>query len=196
MQSSLKILILGAGAVGGYYGLLLLQAGADVQFLVRPRRAQQLQQMGLVVSGAVNLRQTVRCISQESLQQAESSRHCFDLILLSCKAYDLDASMDSIMPAVGKQTLIVLLAGRLTEPRRRNSTDVGYAPHRVWDSPWQSGACQRQLAATATAVRFDTSAGLAVREHPARDVGQICPAVFRSRHDLPDAWRSRGHHAK
>lgn len=109
MQSSLKILILGAGAVGGYYGLRLLQAGADVQFLVRPRRAQQLQQMGLVVSGAVNLRQTVRCISQESLQQTESSRHCFDLILLSCKAYDLDAAMDSIMPAVGQQTLIVPL---------------------------------------------------------------------------------------
>ena len=56
MQSSLKILILGAGAVGGYYGLRLLQAGADVQFLVRSRRAQQLQQRGLVVSGAVNLR--------------------------------------------------------------------------------------------------------------------------------------------
>jgi len=49
----MQILILGAGAIGGYYGLHLAQAGADVRFLVRPGRAAQLERDGLVVWTAV-----------------------------------------------------------------------------------------------------------------------------------------------
>ncbi|HZG19714.1 MAG TPA: 2-dehydropantoate 2-reductase N-terminal domain-containing protein, partial [Herbaspirillum sp.] len=45
----MKILVLGAGAMGGYYGARLIEAGQDVSFLVRERRARQLQQEGLVI---------------------------------------------------------------------------------------------------------------------------------------------------
>ena len=142
MQSSLKILILGAGAVGGYYGLRLLQAGAEVQFLVRSRRAQQLQQRGLVIGGAVNLRQTVRCITQETLQQTEPGSHGFDLILLSCKAYDLDNAMDSIAPAVGKQTLIVPLLNGMAH---LNALDQRFGvAHVSGGSCWLAGSLDKE----------------------------------------------------
>ncbi|MGH6979714.1 MAG: 2-dehydropantoate 2-reductase N-terminal domain-containing protein, partial [Stellaceae bacterium] len=45
----MKFLVLGAGAIGGYYGGRLLEAGGDMTFLVRPRRAAQLAEHGLVI---------------------------------------------------------------------------------------------------------------------------------------------------
>ena len=45
----MRILVVGAGAIGGYFGGRLLQAGRDVTFLVRPRRAAQLAKTGLVI---------------------------------------------------------------------------------------------------------------------------------------------------
>ena len=101
----MNILVVGAGAVGGYFGGRLLQAGHEVTFLVREARAQQLATRGLVIHspmGDVTLPQppTVRADTLD--------RH-FDLILLSCKAYDLDGCIASIRPAVGPQTVIVPL---------------------------------------------------------------------------------------
>ena len=43
----MKILVVGAGAVGGYFGARLAQAGRDVTFLVRPSRAEHLRSEGL-----------------------------------------------------------------------------------------------------------------------------------------------------
>jgi 2-dehydropantoate 2-reductase len=45
----MRILIVGAGAIGGYFGGRLLEAGGDVTFLVRPRRAEQLTRTGLSI---------------------------------------------------------------------------------------------------------------------------------------------------
>ena len=45
----MRILVIGAGAIGGYFGGRMLQAGADVTFLVRPKRAAELAQCGLVI---------------------------------------------------------------------------------------------------------------------------------------------------
>ena len=39
----MRILVVGAGAVGGYFGGRLMQAGRDVTFLVRPRRAALIE---------------------------------------------------------------------------------------------------------------------------------------------------------
>ena len=47
----MTILVVGAGATGGYFGALLAQAGRDVTFLVRPRRAEQLRERGLRIVG-------------------------------------------------------------------------------------------------------------------------------------------------
>ena len=100
----MKILILGAGAIGGYFGGRLAQAGADVTFLARPRRAQKLAQAGLVIRSPLGDAQIpVRTVLEKTV------RPDYDLVILSCKAYDLDASIASLAGAMGPTTLILPL---------------------------------------------------------------------------------------
>ncbi len=101
----MRILVVGAGAIGGYFGGRLKDAGRDVTFLVRARRAAQLAKTGLVIRssfGDVNL-------PAPPTVMAETLREPFDLILLSCKAYDLASAADAFAPAVGAQTAILPL---------------------------------------------------------------------------------------
>jgi 2-dehydropantoate 2-reductase len=100
----MKVLILGAGAVGGYFGGRLVQAGADVTFLVRPQRAQKLAQSGLVIKSPLGDAQIpVHTVLREAV------RPDYDLAILSCKAYDLDASIASLAGAMGPNTLVLPL---------------------------------------------------------------------------------------
>ncbi len=101
----MRILILGAGAIGGYFGGRLLKAGRDVTFLVRPHRAQQLRESGLLIRSPTGDAD----ILNPPVVQANELRDTFDLVLLSCKAYDLDASIAAIAPAVGPHTAILPL---------------------------------------------------------------------------------------
>jgi 2-dehydropantoate 2-reductase len=100
----MRILIVGAGAIGGYFGGRLLEAGRDVSFLVRARRAEQLQRTGLSIRSP---RGHFDGPARTTL--AQDLRGPFDLILLACKAYDLPAAMDSLAPAVGPHTAILPL---------------------------------------------------------------------------------------
>jgi len=101
----MRVLVVGAGALGGYFGGRLLQAGRDVTFLVRSRRAGELAAGGLNIKsphGDLTLHRPPTIL-------AEDIRETFDLILLSCKAYDLHGAMESIAAAVGPETLILPL---------------------------------------------------------------------------------------
>jgi 2-dehydropantoate 2-reductase len=106
----MRILVVGAGAIGGYFGGRMLQAGRDVTFLVRPRRAAELADAGLVIkspNGDVTLK-------NPPAVQADKLNEKFDVVLLSCKAFDLDDAIKSFAPAVGPQTAIIpLLNGML-----------------------------------------------------------------------------------
>jgi 2-dehydropantoate 2-reductase len=106
----MRILVVGAGAIGGYFGGRLLQAGRDVTFLVRPRRAGELAAAGLVIkspNGDVTLK-------NPPTVQADTLTEKFDVVLLSCKAFDLDDAIKSFAPAVGPRTAILpLLNGML-----------------------------------------------------------------------------------
>jgi len=100
----MKILVLGAGAVGGYFGGRLAEKGTDVVFLVRPRRAAQLKEHGLVVRSPYgDIKQSVAWVLPEQLSQD------YAFILLACKAYDLDSAIGAIAPAVAKGTAILPL---------------------------------------------------------------------------------------
>jgi 2-dehydropantoate 2-reductase len=101
----MRILVVGAGAIGGYFGGRMLQAGADVTFLVRPKRAAELAAAGLVIKsphGDVTLK-------NPPAVQADKLTEKFDAVLLSCKAFDLDDAIKSFAPAVGPDTAIVPL---------------------------------------------------------------------------------------
>ncbi|WP_043344485.1 2-dehydropantoate 2-reductase [Belnapia moabensis] len=118
----MRILVVGAGALGGYYGGRLVEAGRDVTFLVRAARAEQIARHGLRIEsqhGDADLRP--RAVTASSLDGP------YDLILLSVKAYSLDPAMDDMTPAVGPDTAILpllngmrhldLLAKRFGPPR-------------------------------------------------------------------------------
>ncbi len=100
----MRILVVGAGALGGYFGARLIEAARDVTFLVRPRRAAELQ-TGLVVKSPLGNIQ----LADPPLVTADRLKSPFDLILLSCKSYDLENAMVSFAPAVGPQTAILPL---------------------------------------------------------------------------------------
>ncbi|WP_097157967.1 ketopantoate reductase family protein [Bacillus oleivorans] len=100
----MKILVVGAGAVGGYFGGRLLEKGEDVTFQVREKRKQQLEERGLKVE-SINGNFTLR----PKIIVAGESVEPYDVILVSTKAYHLDGVLDSIEPYVGDSTMILPL---------------------------------------------------------------------------------------
>jgi 2-dehydropantoate 2-reductase len=101
----MRILVVGAGSIGGYFGGRLLEAGRDVTFLVRARRAAQLASTGLIIRSPCG----DVALPAPATVAAEALHDVFDLVLLSCKAYDLSGAMDSLAAAVGPKTVIVPL---------------------------------------------------------------------------------------
>jgi 2-dehydropantoate 2-reductase len=121
----MRVLIVGAGAIGGYFGGRMLQAGRDITFLVRPRRASELAAAGLVIkspNGDVTLK-------DPPVVQADTIKDKFDVVLLSCKAYDLDDAIKSFAPAVGERTVIIPL---LNGMRHLDVLDKKLARARCW----------------------------------------------------------------
>ncbi len=105
---NMKVLMLGAGATGGYFGGRMLEAGRDVSFLVREHRAAQLRGNGLVVrSPQGDLRLKPRVLISGQVHET------FELVILACKAYDLEAAMTAIAPAVGPETAVLPLLNGL-----------------------------------------------------------------------------------
>jgi 2-dehydropantoate 2-reductase len=97
----MRILVVGAGAVGGYFGARLAQAGRDVTSLVRPTRAQQLRCEGLhILSPHGSLTLQPRTITAKELDSQ------YDIIFLSVKANALYQAMDDMAPAVSPNTMI------------------------------------------------------------------------------------------
>ena len=120
----MRILVLGAGATGGYFGGRLAEANQDVSFLLRPGRAAALAQTGLEIRsrfGDFHLAQPAAIFTCDL-------REPFDLVLLSCKAYDLEDAIASVTPAVGPQTAILPL---LNGMRHLDRLDQAFGRERV-----------------------------------------------------------------
>jgi 2-dehydropantoate 2-reductase len=98
----MRILVVGAGATGGFFGARLARAGRDVTFLVRPRRAAVLRERGLRIVGLGEEE-----VITPRLVTAEGIAAPYDVVLLSVKATALGAAMDDLASAVGPQTSIV-----------------------------------------------------------------------------------------
>jgi 2-dehydropantoate 2-reductase len=91
----MKILVLGAGAVGGYFGGRLAQKGSDVTFLVRPKRAEMLARDGLRISSSFgDWSGKVQCVTEDRLAPG------YDVVMLAAKAYDLASAIEAIAPAM------------------------------------------------------------------------------------------------
>lgn len=124
----MRILVLGAGGTGGYFGGRLAQGGADVTFLVRAGRAAQLQRDGLVIKSPLGDADfPVAHVTAGALPGWVAERP-FDLVLLSCKAYDLDSSIAAIAPAVGEHTTVLPILNGL---RHYAALDARFGAARV-----------------------------------------------------------------
>jgi 2-dehydropantoate 2-reductase len=118
-----RFLVLGAGAVGGYFGGRLAEAKADVTFLVRPARAAALNERGLVIESPMgDLRLPVQVATADTLSGV------FDTVLLTAKAYDLEQALAAIRPAVGPETAIFPVLNGL---RHLDQLDAAFGPERV-----------------------------------------------------------------
>ena len=100
-EAGVRLLVVGAGGVGGYFGARLAASGRDVAFLVRPSRAAQLAQGVILRTGN---EETV--IPVRALITGQSSER-FDAILLAVKAYQLPGAIDAIRPHVAAHTMIL-----------------------------------------------------------------------------------------
>jgi 2-dehydropantoate 2-reductase len=119
-----RILIVGAGAIGGYFGARLAAAGRDVTFLVRDRRAEQLRRNGLVVTsplGNVDL-------PTPPLVSAKELNGSYDLIIVSSKSYDLDGSIADFANAMGPNSRVLPL---LNGMRHLDVLDARFGSRRV-----------------------------------------------------------------
>ncbi len=98
----MRILVVGAGATGGYFGGRLAEAGRDVTFLLRPARATQIRRDGLqIISPHGNAAVRPHVVTKDGIGGT------YDVVLLTVKAYALDGALDDLAPAVGADTMIV-----------------------------------------------------------------------------------------
>jgi 2-dehydropantoate 2-reductase len=118
----MRILVLGAGAVGGYFGGRLAEAGRDVTFLVRPPRAAVLRGRGLAVASPLgDFTVPVKTATADSLAGS------YDLVILTAKHYDLDAAIAAIRPAIGPATAVLPLLNGLVHIDRLSAAFGGEA---------------------------------------------------------------------
>ena len=148
----MRILILGAGGIGGYYGGRMAEAGADVAFLVRPRRAEQLARHGLVIrSPAGDLAMKVGTVGRDAPGSGYAA------ILLSCKAYDLDDAIETIRPAAAGALVVPMLNGM----RHLDTLDAAFGKDAVTGGVAMIGA---DMEADGTIRHLGTAAGLVYGE--------------------------------
>ena len=153
----MRVLVLGAGAIGGYFGGRLLEAGVaeEVAFLVRPGRKAQLKRSGLAIESPAGdfPRHPVRTLLAGEVGPG------WDVVLLTCKAYDLDDAVEATRPAVSQGTAVLPLLngishldrleaafgpghvlGGLTKVSTLLTPDGGCRRRMCWKWPWLSPA--------------------------------------------------------
>jgi len=119
----MRILIVGAGSTGGYFGARLVQAGRDVTFLVRPARAAALRANGLrVLSPLGDFAVSPRIV------QAGAVDEPFDIVLVTVKAFGLAAAIEDFAPAVGSATMILPV---LNGMKHIDDLQARFGPERV-----------------------------------------------------------------
>jgi len=119
----MKVLILGAGAIGGYLGGRLTDAGLDVTLLVRPARKAQLDADGLQIRsvyGDQNIR--VKTVTADEVTTP------YDIVIVTAKAYDLESAIAAITPAVGPDTMVLPILNGIGHI---NTLNAAFGPERI-----------------------------------------------------------------
>jgi len=105
--------IIGAGAVGGFYGALLTRAGSDVTFIARGAHLEAIRQNGLRVSGPLG-DFTVRAAAESDPSKVGR----VDVVMLAVKTYDNDAALPMLTALVGPETVVLTLQNGVDSPEQ------------------------------------------------------------------------------
>jgi 2-dehydropantoate 2-reductase len=180
----MRMLVVGAGSTGGYFGGRLAQAGRDVTFLVRPARAAQLAERGLQIlspHGDFTLR--------PQLLTADRISGPYDAILLTVKAFSLESALADMAPAVGPETMILpVLNGMrhvdILADRFGNDTVLGCACKIVASVDDQGRIIQHNLIQDIAfgEIGGEVSPRIEKLDHFMRDAGfdaRLSPAIAR-----------------
>src|SRR5688572_28613183 len=101
----MRIVIIGAGGVGGYFGARLIAAGEDVTFVARGAHLAALQTTGLRVEspkGDLHLREVSATDDVHAVGKA-------DVVLLTVKMYDLESAAAMVSPLIGRNSVVITL---------------------------------------------------------------------------------------
>lgn len=172
----MRLLVLGAGGVGGYFGGRLAAAGADIAFLVRPARASALARDGLSIRSPLgDVTVAVRALTEAGPG--------WDAVVLACKAPALATAIAAIAPAVGPDTLVLPLLNGVAQLDR---LDAAFGAERVLGGLAHLGVTLapdgavlhlNRLAHLALGPRKPSQAAAASRLHAALRPGGFAPVL-------------------
>lgn len=101
----MKVLVMGAGAVGGYFGGVLARRGEDVTLIARGEQLKAIRERGLRVESAAH---GTFVVHPEATEKADGTWQA-DLVLYCVKSYDSPQAIEAMRPAVGPATTVLTL---------------------------------------------------------------------------------------
>jgi 2-dehydropantoate 2-reductase len=110
----MRIAVMGAGAVGGYFGAKLAAAGHEVVFLARGKHLEAMRRDGLRIESAG----CAQCIREAQFTDQPGIAGVVDLVLFCVKSYDTEAAAQSMAPLIGTETTILSLQNGIDNPAR------------------------------------------------------------------------------
>jgi 2-dehydropantoate 2-reductase len=114
----MKIAVVGAGGVGGFFGGLLARSGADVTFLARGEHLRAMREHGLRVEAAAG----AFTVHPARATDDPAAAGVADLALLCVKTYGLDGALERIQPLVGEHTALLTLQNGVEAPDQAAAT--------------------------------------------------------------------------
>jgi 2-dehydropantoate 2-reductase len=132
----MKIAILGAGGVGGYYGALLARAGHEVTFIARGTHLQALRQKGLQVKSLFGN----FLVAPAKALEHPADVGPVDLVIVATKTYHLEGAAHALLPLLGPETVILPLQNGVDAAERIGA--VAGMEHLIGGATWLSAAME------------------------------------------------------
>ncbi len=111
----MRVMVIGAGAVGSYFGGRLAAAGADVVFVARGRRAATIKARGLRITGSLG---SFVINAPHVVEDPREEEHASDVVLLCVKAYDTDGALEALAASPSRNAVVVSLQNGIDAPAR------------------------------------------------------------------------------
>ncbi|HBJ29901.1 MAG TPA: 2-dehydropantoate 2-reductase, partial [Dehalococcoidia bacterium] len=106
----MRVLVMAAGSVGGYFGGVLAKGGNEVKFVARNENLAQIKANGLVVQSATTGSFVVE--SADAVDSLDGDWQA-DLVLFCVKSYHNEVAIEQMKPAIGPNTTILTLQNGL-----------------------------------------------------------------------------------